>query len=180
MSPMTAATINPWALPRVPLGSQLPDAPGIYFAMFKDQILYIGMTSTSFAKRWARHHRLQELSSIRGVEIACCVIHASKADLESIESSLIATLCPVLNRRRVSGFGGENVEATAPVEPFIDKMIKMSWDDIYLLTDDLEMAEAFAGCEFQWSQIEAMSKIGPDSTEWEKASTVNSWLRSAA
>ena len=158
--------INPWSLPRYPLGGKLPNQPGIYFAMHGDEILYIGMTSTSFAHRWVNHHRMPELRMVSGVELACAPIEAGKDELLSIESKMIATLNPILNRKRIVSKSSVGTRYLAPnpiPTPFNPSdgghRVLLSWEDLYVLTDNIEMAEAYAGESLTAGEIEDLQSL---------------------
>jgi hypothetical protein len=111
------SSINPWALPKVDITElrKLPAKPGVYFALFNDQLLYIGITSVSLKQRWARHHRHGDLSSVKGVQIAYLVSSCTFEQLQEIERGLISLLNPVLNNGPV--FNKAQRQASAAVTP---------------------------------------------------------------
>ncbi|MEH2458299.1 helix-turn-helix domain-containing protein [Nostoc sp.] len=95
------ATINPFALPSVPLEqrSQLPITPCIYFAIDSEGVVqYIGR-SVNPAQRWTLHHKYSELNEMSGVRISYLHIN-DQSLLAQIESALIAWFKPLLNRTK--------------------------------------------------------------------------------
>ena len=106
MSQMTASTIEPSLLPSVPIErrGQLPETPGVYYSMFRGQVLYIGITSTSLRRRWKGHHRRSDLSGIGGIQLAYLVTEPW-VDLKRLESELIALYSPPLNNAPIYSRG---------------------------------------------------------------------------
>lgn len=132
MSQMTAATIEPSLLPSVPIErrGELPDCPGIYFALFQGQILYIGMASKSIRRRWIGHHRKSDLSGLNGVHLAYAAT-APNTELRVLESELISIYCPPLNNAPIYSRGGRIprhkdpravAPSTAPDRPDFDSL----------------------------------------------------------
>lgn len=98
---MDISTVSPLALPAVSLAnrSQLPAAPGIYFAIDEaGAILYIGRARNLLA-RWkgTTHHRLKELMATNGVRLAYLTIE-DESILATVEVALIARFSPILNQ----------------------------------------------------------------------------------
>jgi hypothetical protein len=98
-----ANSVDPFSLPSLPLDSyrKFPDKPAIYFAILKEEILYIGKARSLF-NRWSRgeHHRHGELQQYPGVKIAW--IEFSEPELLlAIEEILIRHFSPKLNRHNV-------------------------------------------------------------------------------
>lgn len=95
--------VDPWSLPSVTLTSlsQLPQNPGIYFALKDRRVLYIGIAEAqSLRSRWGNHHRLNQLKIIGDVKIAYWSQPEGCA-LESAEKKLICLFNPELNGRRL-------------------------------------------------------------------------------
>lgn len=89
--------LNPFHFKSVKMKDKddLPEEAGIYFAIDKSNIYYIGM-STNIQKRWYSHHKQVELDSLADIEIAyldCLPKHY----LKNIESTLINHFKPSLN-----------------------------------------------------------------------------------
>jgi hypothetical protein len=158
MSPMTAATIEPTLLPSIPIErrGQLPECPGIYFAMFQGQVLYIGLASKSLRRRWNGHHRRSDLSEIKGVHLAYIATDSS-VDLRSLESELISIYCPPLNNAPIYSRGGQIprykdpkviARSTAPDRPDFDSLsaeetIRLDFEELMEICDgDESMAVA--------------------------------------
>jgi hypothetical protein len=99
----TAATIDPWALPSMPLESfeGFPDCPCVYFALKEEIVLYVGKTVAGLASRWRSHHRLQQLMDEGNVMISWMELRLPDSELQRIERQLIEHLCPTLNATRV-------------------------------------------------------------------------------
>jgi hypothetical protein len=101
--------INPEAidlnsLPWLPLEarSAFPRQPAIYFAINRDgEVQYIGISQDP-KRRWAQHHRYEDLQESKGVKIAYLFVE-DVALLRPIESALIAWFRPPLNVVGVSG-----------------------------------------------------------------------------
>jgi len=82
---------------------ELPDAPGMYFAIVNgDQVAYIGVSRASLRRRWKQHDRRTALHSLGSVEIAYALCD-DPAVLTEAERAAIACLRPVLNFHYVSG-----------------------------------------------------------------------------
>jgi hypothetical protein len=97
-SAIEARHINPWALPSVTLDRRqmLPRSPGVYFALARTEILYIGKSGKSIKNRWAAHHRLADLSCVREVRISWIEAWPT-CDISKLERDLITLFSPVLN-----------------------------------------------------------------------------------
>jgi hypothetical protein len=97
-SPLSVLEHNPLTLPSVPLDlrNSLPACAGIYFAIFRSQVLYIGR-SRNIKARWRNHHRIADLSAVSGVLLAWLPFDVSKGELHLIERAFIDAYLPVLN-----------------------------------------------------------------------------------
>jgi len=95
---MNASTIDPLALPSLPLGerSQLPNCPAIYFVLDGEQILYIGQT-VNLAQRWATHHRWSELKALKSSGRIAWLECSEVSLLSEIETALINHFAPPMN-----------------------------------------------------------------------------------
>lgn len=90
--------INPAELSAVSIEErdELPEQPGIYFVLNKDNaIQYIGM-SINLQKRWYSHHRQSDFDLIKDGKIAF-ITSLPKHYLQEIESVLIKSFVPKLN-----------------------------------------------------------------------------------
>ena len=122
------ATINPIALPSVPLEDrlQLPTKPCIYFAIdSQDVVQYIGR-SINPRHRWKNHHRHNDLESIGGVRIAYLTVDANL--LNDVESSLIKWFKPPMNRQSVlvqSPGEGKVLRVPGPLVEDIEALITL-------------------------------------------------------
>lgn len=156
----TPGAIDPWKLQRFPFGDQLPDEQGIYFVLYKAEVLYIGMTN-SFFKRWEKHHRSDELKALSGVEVACCPVYCDRATLYQIEQRLIAWMSPVLNGRKVTkcrqGHACQPLirPTNKGVEPGA-RTIMLDWTDVYVKTNSIEYAEMLDGELFSRAEVKAI------------------------
>lgn len=95
-------SVNPLELPSRPLSlrNKLPNCPAIYFVISEsDEILYIGK-SINLANRWVQHHRFNQVSLYPNARIAWLQTNEIEL-LEQIESSLIESFKPELNRSKV-------------------------------------------------------------------------------
>jgi len=113
--PSTCKLVNPLDLPSKPLSlrSKLPSCPAIYFVISdSDEILYIGK-SINLANRWVQHHRFKQLSLYPNARIAW--LQSNEVELLfEIESSLIESFNPLLNRSRVPEPGEINSPVKSP------------------------------------------------------------------
>lgn len=76
--------------------SNLPESPGIYFAVDGKDILYIGIASNINA-RWGGHHRLPDVKKLPNCRIHYFVVNKNNNELKEIESLLIERYQPKLN-----------------------------------------------------------------------------------
>lgn len=87
-------------LDRVPLfkRTELPNSSGIYFVLWGDVIVYVGLAK-NIRRRWYRHHRENDFNNLKGdVWIAYEKVRESK--LEDMEQYFIVELNPPLNANR--------------------------------------------------------------------------------
>ncbi|WP_228015664.1 GIY-YIG nuclease family protein [Synechocystis salina] len=90
--------INPTELSALPIEErdELPEQPGIYFVLNRDDTIeYIGM-SANLQKRWYSHHRQSDFDLIEDGKIAF-ITSLPKHYLQEIESVLIKSFVPKLN-----------------------------------------------------------------------------------
>ena len=90
-------------LPALPLPQrgELPDLPGVYFALgANDEVLYIGK-AVSLCNRWKStgHHRYKQLMAMPGVRLAWLAISTPDL-LDAVEEACIKHFRPVLNGTR--------------------------------------------------------------------------------
>ncbi|MBD2211890.1 GIY-YIG nuclease family protein [Nostoc linckia FACHB-104] len=117
------STINPLALPSMPLGwkKALPKCACIYFAIdASNQVQYIGQTH-NLKTRWINHHRLKHLQDMDGVRLAWMEISDTSL-LPEIEQALIAWFDPPINRLR-DGTCNPSTDKTR-VSTYIDQRLK--------------------------------------------------------
>jgi hypothetical protein len=142
---------------------KLPGEPGIYFAMFESQILYVGKSNKSLRKRWARHHKEMDLLSVGSVNIAYAVGMDSQ-EINSLESALISIYAPPLNNAPVYSNGVrirkpriweqfEHVPAPDLSQLSNEPSIKLSFEE---LIDVCDGDESMALCleNDLWSEVE--------------------------
>ena len=86
------------ALPSVPLldRDQLPNAPGIYFALSGTNELYYIGRSRNMRVRWLQHHRYSELCQVSDIRLAFAVVEEQHM-LGNLERALIRRLNPPIN-----------------------------------------------------------------------------------
>lgn len=92
--------IDPFSLPSVVLGqrSKLPAVSGIYFAILRAEVLYIGKT-TNLQHRWLNHHRINQFRSYDGLVVAWIPLEGiEERDLIQLEEDCIKQFKPLLNR----------------------------------------------------------------------------------
>lgn len=89
---------NLLSLPSLPLSERanLPNDAGIYFAVAKEQVLYIGR-AINLHRRWRQHHRYDQLKAFGDVRLYWLPITEMEF-LEELEASLIKHFKPVLNQ----------------------------------------------------------------------------------
>lgn len=93
--------IDPFSLPLVTLEERekLPKVCGIYFAISKAEILYIGK-SVDLRYRWRNHHRTYQLQTYGNVIIAWLDLSDLEGQgLEHLEGECILRFKPLLNGR---------------------------------------------------------------------------------
>ena len=97
-------------LPSVCFGDRkkLPDSPGVYFVVDEDQILYVGITSSSLRTRWASHHRYDQVAEVAPQgKIFFQEVPESFEQLREREDRLIAEFRPTLNYQPVPQKNGK-------------------------------------------------------------------------
>jgi hypothetical protein len=82
---------------------ELPDAPGMYFAIVNgDRVAYIGTSKVSLRRRWKEHNRRPSLLALGAVEIAYAVCD-DLAVLAEAERAAVRVMRPALNYFHVAG-----------------------------------------------------------------------------
>ncbi|RCJ31824.1 endonuclease [Nostoc punctiforme NIES-2108] len=80
---------------------KLTEASAIYFAVARDQVLYIGQ-AVNLRSRWLNHHRLPQLEAInRRCEIKLFWLNCLPIQLNELERLYIQYYCPTLNQSKV-------------------------------------------------------------------------------
>jgi hypothetical protein len=81
---------------------QLPECSGIYFAIARDQVFYIGQ-AVNLRSRWQNnHHRLPQLEAInQRCEVKLFWLGCSQSELNDLERQYIDHYCPTLNQTKV-------------------------------------------------------------------------------
>lgn len=90
-------------LPNLTLSAkqQLPECSAIYFAVAKEQVLYVGL-ATNLRNRWRNHHRLPQLEAIgKKCEVRIFWLTCVQGQLPMLERQYIEHYCPVLNQSKV-------------------------------------------------------------------------------
>lgn len=104
MTTIAPEQINLLTLPSVPLDCRkdLPEYPGIYFAIDNaGTVQYIGRSS-NIRQRWLQHHRYNQLEALGSVAVAWLQV-SDNLLLPSIEAALIEYFQPLLNNQVTSG-----------------------------------------------------------------------------
>ncbi|MBW4583575.1 MAG: GIY-YIG nuclease family protein [Tildeniella nuda ZEHNDER 1965/U140] len=80
---------------------RLPECSAIYFAIARDQVLYVGL-ATNLRKRWQKHHRLPQLEAVnKQCEIRLFWLGCAQNQLNDLERQYIEYYCPTLNQTKV-------------------------------------------------------------------------------
>lgn len=80
---------------------RLPECSAIYFAIARDQVLYIGL-ATNLRNRWQNHHRLSQLEAInKRCEVKLFWLSCAQNQLNELERQYIEYYCPTLNQTKV-------------------------------------------------------------------------------
>jgi hypothetical protein len=90
-------------LPNLKLSERqrLPECSAIYFAIARDQVLYVGL-ATNLRNRWQSHHRLPQLEAInRRCEVKLFWFGCLQSQLNELERQYIEYYCPTLNQTKV-------------------------------------------------------------------------------
>lgn len=114
---------DPMNLPSVPFTERhhLPAKPGIYFALSKDKVVYIGQTVSFFA-RLKTHHRRPQFADIADLRIAWWMVD-DVSQLRSTETALIEHFAPLLNRTHLPRKNGGPVLLSAKIDPTLSEVI---------------------------------------------------------
>jgi len=118
----------------------LPRIPGIYFAVKRRRILYIGQ-SKNIRARWQSHHRYSELKLYGDVDIYWTP--AFGQPLNKLEKEWIKAINPPLNGVKVLGI----VEMPVPAKVFYIWLILMAafiFSLIYIIAKDGSMFIPFS------------------------------------
>lgn len=79
----------------------LPECSAIYFAIARDQVLYVGLAS-NLKNRWQNHHRFPQLEAIsQRCEVRLFWLTCPQKELNELERQYIEYYCPVLNQTKV-------------------------------------------------------------------------------
>jgi hypothetical protein len=90
-------------LPNLKLSERqrLPDCSAIYFAIARDQVLYVGLAS-NLRNRWQNHHRFPQLDAVnKRCEVRLFWLACTQSELNELERQYIEHYCPVLNQTKV-------------------------------------------------------------------------------
>jgi len=90
-------------LPNLKLSERqrLPECSAIYFAVARDQVLYVGL-STNLRSRWQNHHRLPQLEAVnKRYGVSLFWLSCSQNQLQDLERQYIERYCPTLNQTKV-------------------------------------------------------------------------------
>lgn len=80
---------------------RLPECSAIYFAIAREQILYVGL-ATNLRNRWQNHHRLPQLEAVdRKCEVKLFWLSCTPSQLNDLERQYIEHYCPTLNQTKV-------------------------------------------------------------------------------
>jgi len=80
---------------------KLPECSAIYFAIARDQVLYVGL-ATNLRNRWQNHHRIPQLATLnKRCEIRLFWLSCPQNQLNNLEHQYIEYYCPNLNRTKV-------------------------------------------------------------------------------
>jgi excinuclease UvrABC nuclease subunit len=90
-------------LPKLKLSERqsLPACSAIYFAVARDQVLYVSL-STNLRSRWQNHHRLPQLEAVnKRCSVSLFWLSCSQNQLQDLERQYIEHYCPTLNQTKV-------------------------------------------------------------------------------
>lgn len=80
---------------------RLPECCAIYFAIAREQVLYVGQ-ATNLRNRWQNHHRLSQLEAVnRRCEVKLFWLNCIQSQLNELERQYIEHYCPILNQTKV-------------------------------------------------------------------------------
>ncbi len=80
---------------------RLPECSAIYFAIAREQVLYVGL-ATNLRNRWQNHHRLPQLEAVnRRCEVKLFWLSCAQSQLNELERQYIEYYCPTLNQTKV-------------------------------------------------------------------------------
>lgn len=80
---------------------RLPECSAIYFAIARDQVLYVGL-ATNLRNRWQNHHRLPQLEAVNKLcEVKLFWLGCAQNQLNDLEHQYIEHYCPTLNQTKV-------------------------------------------------------------------------------
>lgn len=96
--------LSPDTLPNLPLEqkNEFPLLRGIYFVFKENALLYIGKADQSFRQRWKHHHRLEQLTEIKGTRVFFLALDCRPSKLEQLEKRAIKKFSPQLNGRKLT------------------------------------------------------------------------------
>lgn len=85
----------------LPERQNLPECSAIYFAIAREQVLYVGL-ATNLRKRWQNHHRLLQLEAVnKKCEVSLFWLQCSAHQLDELERQYIEHYCPTFNQTKV-------------------------------------------------------------------------------
>ena len=90
-------------LPNIKLKQKynLPECSAIYFAIARDQVLYVGL-ARNLKNRWQNHHRFPQLDALnKRCEVRLFWLACAQNQLEDLERQYIEYYCPTLNQTKV-------------------------------------------------------------------------------
>jgi predicted GIY-YIG superfamily endonuclease len=90
-------------LPNLKLSEKqkLPECSAIYFAIAREQVLYVGL-ATNLRNRWQNHHRLPQLEAVnKRCEVRLFWFSCVQNQLNDLERQYIEYYCPTLNQTKV-------------------------------------------------------------------------------
>lgn len=80
---------------------KLPECSGIYFAIARDRVLYVGQAK-NLRNRWQNHHRSHQLEGVnKKCEVKLFWLECHEHQLNALESEYIEYYCPTLNQTKV-------------------------------------------------------------------------------
>lgn len=79
----------------------MPECSAVYFAIARDQVLYIGL-ATNLRNRWRNHHRLPQLEAVnKRCEVRLFWLSCAQNQLNDLEHQYREYYCPTLNQTKV-------------------------------------------------------------------------------